>query len=151
MQTIRQAFGVEVGYSDHTQGIEVPIAAVAMGATCIEKHFTIDRTMEGPDHKASLEPMELRAMVNAIRNIELAIDGNGLKIPSPSEIRNRIVARKSIHIKEDLPRGHILEGHDLIMKRPGDGISPMNLDSILGRKLNQPLMADAMLQYNQLS
>jgi N,N'-diacetyllegionaminate synthase len=150
MATIRQAFDVKVGYSDHTVGIEVPIAAVALGAVCIEKHFTLDRTMEGPDHKASLEPAELKAMVSAIRNIEQSISGSGVKIPSPSEVKNKAVARKSIHVKKDLQAGHVLSEKDLIMKRPGDGISPMQLDSIVGRILNEDLVADTMLRYNHL-
>jgi N-acetylneuraminate synthase/N,N'-diacetyllegionaminate synthase len=119
LSTIQQAFKVSVGYSDHTLGIEVPIAAVAMGAVCIEKHFTIDRTLEGPDHKASLEPAELKAMIKAIRNIESALSGDGLKEPSPSEIKNKNVARKSIHLKKDLHQGHKITMDDLIMKRPG--------------------------------
>lgn len=150
MEMIRSAFGVNVGYSDHTVGIEVPIAAVALGATCIEKHFTMDRTLEGPDHMASLEPAELKAMVSAIRNIEISIAGNGVKTPSASELKNRATARKSIHVKDDLPLGHTLEEKDLIMKRPGDGISPMNLDTVIGRKLKQAIKGDTMLQYSQL-
>lgn len=151
MNTIGQAFDVNVGYSDHTMGIEVPIAAVALGATCIEKHFTLDRTMEGPDHKASLEPAELKAMVSAIRNVELSINGSGLKVPSPSEVKNKTVARKSIHLKHDLEEGHIITESDLIMKRPGNGISPMNLELVMGRKLNRCLKADTLLLYNYLN
>jgi N-acetylneuraminate synthase/N,N'-diacetyllegionaminate synthase len=150
MQTLQQAFGVNVGYSDHTMGIEVPIAAVALGATVIEKHFTLDRSMKGPDHAASLEPNELKAMVIAIRNIELAMSGDGQKKPSPSEWKNRDVARKSIHIKHDLSSGHILTSEDMIMKRPGTGISPMESDLILGKKLNQDLVADTLLLYSHL-
>lgn len=150
MNTLKAAFGVQVGYSDHTTGIEVPIAAVALGASCIEKHFTLDRTMEGPDHKASLEPQELRAMVQAIRNIENAISGNGLKVPSASEIKNKSIARKSIHLKLDLQAHHVLVESDLIMKRPGNGITPMDLDFVLGRKLKEPLSADTMLEYKHL-
>lgn len=148
MNTIRQALGVKVGYSDHTMGIEVPIAAVALGATCIEKHFTLDRSMEGPDHKASLEPEELKAMVNAIRNIELAIDGSGLKVPSASEIKNKTIARKSIHTKHDLREGHILQEADLIMKRPGNGISPMDMHYVLGKKLSRDVDSDTMLLFH---
>ena len=151
MNTIAQAFSVKVGYSDHTTGIEVPVAAVALGATCIEKHFTLSRDMEGPDHKASLEPAELKAMVTAIRNIEKAISGSGLKEPSPSEIKNKEVARKSIHLKNDLPQGHILREADLIMKRPGNGISPMNIAMVLGKTLSQDLPSDTMLAFNHLS
>lgn len=151
MITIGQAFNVKIGYSDHTAGIEVPIAAVALGATCIEKHFTLSREMEGPDHKASLEPAELKAMVTAIRNIEAAISGSGLKEPSPSEIKNKEVARKSIHLKNDLQKGHAINEADLVMKRPGNGISPMNVAMVLGKKLNQDLPSDTMLAFNHLS
>lgn len=150
MITIRDTLKVNVGYSDHTKGIEVPIAAVALGATVIEKHFTIDRNMPGPDHLASLEPDELKAMVTSIRNIELAISGNGLKETSPSEMQNKNIARKSIHIAHDLRPGAILEEMDLIMKRPGDGISPMMLQAILGRKLKHNLPADHKLSWEDL-
>ena len=135
MLSIKRDFGVEVGYSDHTLGIEVPIAAVAMGAVIIEKHFTLDRTLPGPDHVASLEPEELHDMVKAIRNIEMAISGSGIKEPSESEIKNIAIARKSIHVKNDLLKGHILTENDLIALRPGDGISPMRWNNIIGKKL----------------
>lgn len=135
MLSIKRDFGVEVGYSDHTLGIEVPIAAVAMGAVIIEKHFTLDRTLPGPDHVASLEPEELHDMVKAIRNIEIAISGSGIKEPSESEIKNIAIARKSIHVKNDLLKGHILTENDLIALRPGDGISPMQWNNIIGKKL----------------
>jgi N-acetylneuraminate synthase/N,N'-diacetyllegionaminate synthase len=135
MLTIRDAFKVSIGYSDHTLGIEVPIAAVALGAKVIEKHFTLDRTLPGPDHIASLEPFELKEMVKAIRNIELAISGNGIKEPSESEFKNIAIARKSIHLSKDLPQGHILTDEDLIALRPGDGISPMQWDNVIGKKL----------------
>ena len=131
MDTMREAFGCEVGYSDHTRGIEVPIAAVAMGAAIIEKHFTLDRNMEGPDHKASLEPQELNAMVSAIRNIEQAL-GSGEKKPSPSELKNREVARKSIVAKKDIREGEIFTEENLTTKRPGDGLSPMRWNEIIG-------------------
>lgn len=146
MQVIKDAFGVNVGYSDHTRGIEVPIAAVALGATVIEKHFTLDRNMSGPDHKASLEPDELRAMVLAIRNIELAI-GDGFKKPSPSEKKNIAIARRSIHLAHDLPTGHILDEKDLLMIRPGDGISPMRMPEILGSRLRMDLPAFHKLDF----
>lgn len=149
MNTIGQAFGVKIGYSDHTLGIEVPIAAVAMGAVCIEKHFTLDRTMEGPDHRASLEPNELKAMVSAIRNIEVAL-GDGIKRPSASEQKNMAIARKSIHLAEDLPAGHQITEADLAMKRPGDGISPMDLHIVVGRTLAEPLAAETKIQYQHL-
>ncbi len=135
MLTIGSEFGVSYGYSDHTTGIEVPIAAVALGAVVIEKHFTLDRTLPGPDHKASLEPHELKAMVAGIRNIEKAIQGNGVKEPSASEAKNIIIARKSIHINSDLDKGETLTANHLIMQRPGDGISPMEMDKIIGKKI----------------
>jgi N,N'-diacetyllegionaminate synthase len=135
MISIKEKFGVNVGYSDHTLGIEVPIAAVALGATIIEKHFTLDRSLPGPDHAASLEPKELKAMVAAIRNIELSISGNGVKAPSESETKNIVVARKSIHLTKDLPEGHIITENDLIALRPGDGISPMHWENVVGKKL----------------
>jgi N,N'-diacetyllegionaminate synthase len=141
MLTIGAAFGVKVGYSDHTLGIEVPIASVALGATVIEKHFTLDRDLPGPDHKASLEPEELAAMVKGIRNIEKAISGNGRKEPSRSESKNIGIARKSIHLKRDLPEGHIIEEDDIIALRPGDGISAMEWNSVIGRKLRQDMPA----------
>ncbi len=150
MRTIQQAFNVKVGYSDHTMGIEVPIASVALGASIIEKHFTLDRSMQGPDHIASLEPQELKAMVTSIRNIELALSGDGIKRPSPSETNNRAVARKSIHINKDLLHGHIITVDDIVMKRPGTGISPMDMDSVIGRKVNRDLIADSLLMYNHL-
>ncbi|MEN9907223.1 MAG: hypothetical protein RLZZ540_364 [Bacteroidota bacterium] len=137
MLAIQKTFGVQVGYSDHTLGIEVPIAAVALGATIIEKHFTLDRTLPGPDHVASLEPDDLKAMVKAIRNIELAMSGDGEKKPSDSEIKNIVIARKSIHINKNLTKGHIISEDDMITLRPGDGISPMEWNSIIGKKLNE--------------
>lgn len=149
MNTIGQAFGVKVGYSDHTLGIEVPIAAVAMGAVCIEKHFTLDRTMEGPDHRASLEPAELKAMVSAIRNIEMAM-GDGIKAPSASELKNIGIARKSVHLAKALPAGHVLTEADLEMKRPGDGISPMDMDLVIGRTLTIGLPAEAKIELGHL-
>lgn len=150
MTTIGHAFGVKVGYSDHTPGIEVPIAAVAMGAVCIEKHFTLDRTMEGPDHRASLEPDELAAMVAAIRNIEVAL-GDGIKQPSASEAKNMVVARKSIHLVAGRPAGHVLAEADLEMKRPGDGISPMDLDLVVGRTLAEALPEETKLTFSHLT
>ena len=135
MLSIKNQFQTQVGYSDHTLGIEVPIAAVALGATIIEKHFTLDRTLPGPDHVASLEPNELKEMVKAIRNIEQAVSGDGEKIPSESETKNIAIARKSIHLNKDLLEGHILTDDDLISLRPGDGISPMEWESIVGKKL----------------
>ena len=131
MLTMRDAFHLPVGYSDHTKGIEVPIAAVAMGATIIEKHFTLDRNMEGPDHKASLEPDELKAMVTAIRHIESAL-GTGEKEPAECEKKNIAIARKSIVAKRAIKKGELLTEENLTVKRPGDGISPMKWDGVVG-------------------
>ena len=131
MITIGNTFDCKYGYSDHTLGIEVDIAAVAMGASCIEKHFTLDKTMEGPDHKASLEPQELKAMVEAIRNIELAL-GSSIKKPSKSETPNIQVARKSIVANCDIKKGEIFTENNLTIKRPGKGINPMRWDEIVG-------------------
>lgn len=134
MDALRKEFGVEVGYSDHTQGIEVPIAAVALGATVIEKHFTLDRTLPGPDHKASLEPDELKAMVSAIRNIEKAVGGDGSKHISDSERKNIAIARKSIIAAKDIKKGELLTEENLTVKRPGTGISPMRWEEVIGTK-----------------
>lgn len=136
MHHIAKELGVEIGYSDHTLGIEVPIAAVALGARVIEKHFTLDRNLPGPDHAASLEPMELKAMVAAIRNIEKAIAGSGIKEPSKSEEKNKDIARKSLHYAKSLTSGHVLTYDDFIALRPGDGISPMEIDALIGKKLS---------------
>lgn len=132
MVKMHEELGLPVGYSDHTKGIEVPIAAAAMGATVIEKHFTLDRSMEGPDHKASLEPDELKAMVRAIRNIETAL-GNGKKEVSVSEKKNMEVARKSIVALRNIKKGEIFTEENLTTKRPGNGLSPMRWNEILGR------------------
>ena len=131
MVTIGNTFDIDYGYSDHTLGIEVDIAAVAMGAICIEKHFTLDKNMEGPDHKASLEPNELKAMVNGIRNIEVAL-GSSVKKPSPSEMPNIKIARKSIVAKQDIKKGELLTQDNLAIKRPSSGINPMRWDEIVG-------------------
>lgn len=135
MLHIKNELGVEVGYSDHTEGIEIPTAATALGAKVIEKHFTLDKSMNGPDHRASLEPDELKDMVQAIRNIELAISGSGVKTPSDSEKKNLDVVRKSIYIKNNLLAGQSISKEDLIMLRPGNGISPMEIDQVIGKKL----------------
>jgi N,N'-diacetyllegionaminate synthase len=150
MLKLKEVFGVIVGYSDHTLGIEVPIAAVALGAKVIEKHFTLDRTMEGPDQAASLEPNELKAMIDAIRNIELAISGSGYKEPSASELKNRDIARKSIHILNPIKKGETIKGNDLIMKRPGDGISPMDIEQVIGKKANRDLYPDYKLTWEDI-
>src|SRR3989304_6696202 len=128
MLTIKEVFNVHIGYSDHTIGIEIPIAATALGATIIEKHFTLDKNMEGPDHKASLDPDELTVMVRSIRNIEKAL-GNGIKKPSPSELKNRVIARKSIVAYKDIIQGEVFSCENLTVKRPGTGINPMKWDS----------------------
>ena len=150
MNEIGRHLGVSIGYSDHTLGIEVPIAAVALGATVIEKHFTLDRTLPGPDHKASLEPQELKEMVAAIRNIELALAGSGLKTPSDSEIKNISIARKSIHTGRALEAGHVITLTDLVMKRPGTGISPMQIDRVVGKELKRALPEDHLLSEEDL-
>jgi N,N'-diacetyllegionaminate synthase len=150
MHTLAQTFGLRVGYSDHTLGIEVPIAAVALGAVVIEKHITLDRGLPGPDHRASLEPTELTAMVRAIRNIERAL-GSPAKEPSPSELPNRTIARKSIHLKHALTAGCSITAEDLIMLRPGDGISPMQLDKVIGRAIRSDLPSGHKLSPADLS
>ena len=145
MDTLRSAFGTKVGYSDHTKGIEVPIAAVAMGASVIEKHFTLDRTLPGPDHIASLEPDELRLMVDSIRNIEKAI-GHSEKQVSESERKNMNVARKSIVAACNIKRGEVLTEKNLTVKRPGNGISPMRWDSIIGQKAKRDFQEDELIE-----
>jgi N,N'-diacetyllegionaminate synthase len=145
MQSISSAFGVAVGYSDHTQGIEVPIAAVAMGATIIEKHFTLDRNLPGPDHQASLEPAELKAMVSAIRNIEEAL-GDGIKRLTLCEARNKPVARKSIVASQAIKAGEVFTTKNLTTKRPGTGISPMHWDEVLGKKALRDFIEDELIE-----
>ncbi|MDO8652480.1 MAG: N-acetylneuraminate synthase [Undibacterium sp.] len=144
MQSIQTAFGVAVGYSDHTQGIEVAIAAVAMGAIVIEKHFTLDRNLLGPDHRASLEPAELSAMVTAIRNIEVAL-GDGIKCLTLSEARNRPVVRKSLVASRAITAGEVFTAENLTTKRPGTGISPMRWDEFMGRKVLRDFAADELI------
>jgi N,N'-diacetyllegionaminate synthase len=145
MLTIRDELGVNIGYSDHTLGIEVPIAAVAIGATIIEKHFTLDRALPGPDHAASLEPGELRAMVTAIRNIEKAM-GDGEKKPSSSEAKNISVARKSIVARKPIKKSELFTEENLTVKRPGTGISPMEWDTILNQKSNFDFNTDELIE-----
>lgn len=145
MLTIKDAFGLDVGYSDHTKGIEVPIAAVALGATIIEKHFTLDRTMQGPDHIASLEPDELAKMVQCIRNIENAL-GNGEKTPSLSEKKNIAVARKSIVANRNIKLGEILSADNLTVKRPGNGISPMRWNEVIGTTAVRDFEKDELIE-----
>jgi N,N'-diacetyllegionaminate synthase len=134
-----------VGYSDHTKGIEVPVAAVALGATIIEKHFTLDRRMEGPDHKASLEPGELVQMIRSIRNIERSL-GTGVKRVMPSEKKNRDIARKSIVAVRAINKGEIFSEHNLGVKRPGYGISPMLWDDVLGKPAKRNFAPDEMIE-----
>ena len=145
MQTLKECFGVRVGYSDHTKGIEVPIAAVAMGAEIIEKHFTLDKTLPGPDHVASLEPQELKAMVDAIRNIENAL-GNGIKQVSSSEKKNMAIARKSIIAARDIQKGEIFSEDNLTVKRPGNGINPMNWDAVIGQTAKRNFVEDELIE-----
>jgi len=144
MQNIQAAFGVKVGYSDHTIGMEVAIAAVALGASVIEKHFTLDRKMPGPDHQASLEPAELTAMVVAIRNIELAL-GDGIKRLTPSEAKNKPVARKSIIASRAIKTGEKFSPENITIKRPGTGISPMRWDEIIGKIATRDFIADELI------
>ncbi len=148
MNTIKKDLEVNVGYSDHTLGIEVPIAAVALGAVLIEKHFTLDRNMAGPDHLASLVPEELKQMISSIRNIEQAISGNGIKQPSDSEKKNLAVVRKSLHYKDDLIKGAIIEKQNLIALRPGNGISPMNYEIIIGKTLSRNVLKNQVININ---
>lgn len=149
LETLRSNFNAQIGYSDHTLGINIPIAAVALGATIIEKHFTLDRNLEGPDHKASLTPDELKLMVQGIREIEKAM-GSKEKTPTQSELKNVIPARRSIHIAKDIPKGTILSRNDLIMLRPGDGISPMRLEEFIGKKTIRDLTVNTKLNWNDL-
>jgi N,N'-diacetyllegionaminate synthase len=144
MQTIRDAFKVKTGCSDHTLGIEVPIAAVAMGACVIEKHITLDKTMDGPDHRASLEPHELKSMIQSIRNIEVAL-GNGIKEPSPSEIKNKPIARKSIVSATDINKGDLFTENNITIKRPGTGISPMRWNEIIGSLAQKDYNEDELI------
>ena len=141
MQTMAQAFGVAVGYSDHTQGIEIPVAAVALGASVIEKHFTLDNTLPGPDHKASLEPHALKEMVAAIRNVEQAL-GDGVKRPTASEQKNMSVARKSIVASKVIKIGDLFTADNLTVKRPGTGMSPMRWDEVIGQTSRYTFIPD---------
>ena len=145
MLTLKEKFNVNVGYSDHTEGIEVAIAAIAMGAKVIEKHFTLDKNMEGPDHKASLEPDELQAMIKSIRNVELAM-GNEEKKPAASEIKNIVIARKSIVAKGDIKKGEVFTEENITIKRPGSGISPMKWYEILGKKAIRDFEEDELIE-----
>ena len=145
MLTINKELEVKVGYSDHTLGVEVPIAAVALGARVIEKHFTLDRNMKGPDHRASIEPEELKQMVISIRNVELALSGSGKKEPSPSEQKNITVARKSIVAARNINKGEVFTAENLAVKRPGDGLSPMMWDEVIGTKAGRNFQVDDLI------
>jgi len=150
MQTMKIAFGLPVGYSDHTPGTEIAVAAVALGATVIEKHFTLDRSLPGPDHSASLEPSELKQMITGIRHVEQAL-GDGIKAPVPSEIPNISVARKSIVAARSLPAGHRLAEADLVVKRPGTGIAPKFFGALIGRTLSEAVGEDSIIRWDQFS
>lgn len=145
MRTIAQAFQVQVGYSDHTCGVEVPTAAVALGASVIEKHFTLDKTLAGPDHKASLDPNELEAMICAIRNIEIAL-GDGFKMPISNELKNKNVVRKSIVAAAPISKGQLFTDSNLVAKRPGTGISPMKWNEIIGRVAIRDFAEDELIE-----
>ena len=145
METLKEKFKCEVGYSDHTAGIDVSVAAVAMGAKVIEKHFTLDCSMEGPDHKASLEPGDLQRMISAIRQVEVAM-GDGTKVPSKTEINNKSVARKSIVAKKNIRHGELFTEENLTTKRPGNGISPMRWKEVLGTFANKDYREDELIE-----
>jgi N,N'-diacetyllegionaminate synthase len=145
MLTLKEKLCLPVGYSDHTMGIEIPIAAVTMGASIIEKHFTLDRNMVGPDHKASLEPNELKAMVKSIRNVEMAL-GDGIKKPAESEKKNICIARKSIIAKKEILKGELFTEENLIVKRPGNGISPMKWFDVIGTKATKNFEQDELIE-----
>lgn len=145
MLTIKEAFKVNVGYSDHTLGIEIPIAAVALGAKVIEKHFTLDKNMNGPDHNASLEPHELKAMAAAIRNIEKAM-GSGIKEPSVSEIKNKLIVRKSIVASKPIKEGEVYSEENITVKRPGNGLSPMKWHDLIGKRAKKGYNTDDLIE-----
>ena len=149
MDTMREAFGLPVGYSDHTKGLEIPVAAVARGACVIEKHFTLDRNMEGPDHKASIEPDELKQMVDMIRHVEVAV-GDGVKKVSPSELKNQDIARKSIIAKTAIKAGDVFTEENVTTKRPGNGINPMRWFELLGKKAKHDYEEDYLIEKDEL-
>lgn len=150
MKTIAETFKVQVGYSDHTLGIEVPIAAAALGASVIEKHFTLDKNMNGPDHSASLEPHELKAMVMAIRNIEKALSGSGIKSPSNSETKNILIVRKSIFADKNIKEGDVFTEENLCLKRPGDGIPVSEIDKVIGKKAAKAIKSGQKIKYSDI-
>ena len=147
MLKIKEHFNVDIGYSDHTLGIEVPIAAVALGAKVIEKHFTLDRSQKGPDHACSLEPLELKNMIRAIRNIEIACSGNGMKEPTMSELKNKFIVRKSLYLNKNIKKGAKISKDMLTALRPGDGISPIEIPNLIGRTLNKNLKIHTKITY----
>ena len=149
MDTMRETFGLPVGYSDHTKGLEIPVAAVARGACVIEKHFTLDRNMEGPDHKASIEPDELKQMVDMIRHVEVAV-GDGVKKVSPSELKNQDIARKSIIAKTAIKAGDVFTEENVTTKRPGNGINPMRWFELLGKKAKHDYEEDYLIEKDEL-
>ena len=149
MLVIKEKFKVEVGYSDHTPGIEVPIAAVALGASVIEKHFTLDKSLPGPDHQASLSPDELKLMVTSIRNIEKAL-GDGVKKPSTSELKNKAIARKSLIARKKISKDHIITSDDIAIKRPGTGIAPQDMEKVIGLKTTCDIERDSVIEWHQL-
>lgn len=142
MITMREKFKVKVGYSDHTEGITIPVAAVALGASVIEKHFTLDKNMPGPDHKASLEPGEFKKMVSSIREVELALSGKGLKKPSRSELKNIKIVRKSIVASRSITRGEVFTEENLTVKRPANGISPIYWEKVIGKRARMNFSPD---------
>jgi sialic acid synthase SpsE len=150
MITLREAFKMAVGYSDHTPGIEIPLAAVSLGATVIEKHFTLDNAMKGPDHKASLNPNDFGRMVQAIRNVERAI-GDGIKRPAPCELKNIGIARKSIVAAETIEEGEIIPRGKLTVKRPGYGIQPKDMEKLVGLRTNRKIEKDEVLKWQYLA
>ena len=149
MLTLAHAFGFPVGYSDHTPGIEIAVAAVALGARIVEKHFTLSRDMAGPDHKASLEPQELRAMIQSIRNVEMSL-GDGIKLPAPCEIKNISVARKSVVATRDIVSGERISRENFAIKRPGDGIQPKDVEKMMGLRVNTDIKADSVITWKDL-
>jgi len=146
MKTIKRTFNLDVGYSDHTEGIEIAIAAAALGAKVIEKHLTLDKELEGPDHKASIEPIEFQNMVRSIRNVDRAL-GNGIKIPTQNEIENSVLVRKSIVAATNISKGEIFSKNNLTIKRPGNGISPMEWDNLIGKKASYDFETDELIKW----
>ena len=150
MLDIKKRLNIKVGYSDHTLGIEVPIAAVALGAEVIEKHFTLDKNLPGPDHESSLEPKELKKMIKAIRNISMAIEGTGIKEPNLEELKNKQFVRKSLYYKSSLDKGTKIGENHLIALRPDIGVNPMEIDLFIGKKLKYDVELFQKLDYNDI-